>query len=235
MPPEYVDHFTGLASEGVGYLTWDEFDKFRRAVTTARKYVPWLRIAGYIKLGADPDELMSRSSHRSTMPLGLPATWLAAEEIASLLVEINKWPTLEDVAKRGSEFALLITREVETAAAKWPMSDRSHAVKFFRCEACQQMTLRYYPPNFAGETLIDSVVKCTDRNCRAVVDELMFARMAVLAEAEELEKRESKRRLDTAGRRTRKGEQVPDVDLAVGEGGEGKDDAAGEGSLVVSA
>ena len=223
MNGEYVDHFTELASEGIGYLTWDQFDRFRRAVEDARRYVPWLRVAGYIKLGSDPDELMSRSSHRANMPLGLPSTWLAAEEISRLLGEVQRWPDLEATVKDdwGQVVAQDLTREVETAKAKWPLTDRSHAVKFFRCEACQQMTLKYYPPNFAGEVLIDSVVKCTDPACRVVVPEIMFARMAVLAEAEELEKRDSKRRLDKAGRRTRESGPITGNDLEVGQGGEG--------------
>lgn len=232
---DYTDHFADLAKAGVGYMSRDEFDRFAQAVHDASKYVPWLRIAGYIKLGSDPDELMSRSSHRANMPLGLPSTWLAAEEIASLMAEVNKWPTLEDVAKRAPEFAWLLTREVETAKAKWPLADRSHAVKFFRCEACQQMTLRYYPPTFAGEALIDSTVKCTDKSCRAIVDEVMFSRMAVLAEAEQKAKDERTRQLDKARRRTGKSGPIEGHDLAVGEIRESENDQAGEGHMALLA
>jgi hypothetical protein len=216
MSAEYVDHFADLAPEGVGFLSWTQFERFRRAVEDARKYVPWLRVAGYIKMGSDPDELMSRSSHRANMPLGIPATWLAAEEIVSLLAEINRWPTLEDVARFGSKFALQLTREVETAAFKWPLSDRAHAVQFFRCQACQQMTLRYYPPRVAGEALVDSVVKCTEKTCRAVVDEVMFTRMALLIEIEQKEKRERDRRLAAGKRSATAGGEIGEDDLPVG-------------------
>lgn len=233
--PEYVDHFTGLASEGIGYLTWAEFDRFRNATATATKIAPWLRIAGYIKLGADPDELMSRSSHRANMPLGLPATWLAAEEIMSLMSEIQKWTTLEDVAKFAPDFATLLTREVERAAALWPMSDRPHAVQFFRCQACQQLTLRYYPPTFVGERLLDSVVKCGEKTCRAVVDEGMFARMALLIELEQKEKDERARRMAAGSRGTCSGKPEQADGVPVGEGRSGAVDEAGEGSVAVPA
>lgn len=133
------------AEGGVGYLTWDEFDRLGRAVKNAHKHVAWWRIAGHIKLG-DSEEHRPRSSD-PTIPL--PATWLAAEEISRLLGELNGWPTLEDAANTldGQFFATLLIREVETAMAKWPMSDRPHKVRFLRCRACQQQTLKYYPPN----------------------------------------------------------------------------------------
>ena len=36
---------------------------------------------------------------------------------------------------------------MQTAAAKWPLSDRAHKVQHFRCQACQGLTLKYLPPN----------------------------------------------------------------------------------------
>lgn len=216
-------------------LTAAEFDRFRSAVYNARQYVPWLRVAGYVKIGADPDEWFTHRGHRVDMPLGLPQTWLAAEEITSLLVEIQHWPTLENVAEVGFEFALQLTQEVETAMARWPMSDRAHGVKFFRCQACQGTTLRYYPPRFVGERLIDSVVKCTEKTCRAVVDDLMFTRMALLIEAEQKEKDERARKLAKGPRSAIESEQIAVDYLLVGGAGQGSDDASGEGSVAVFA
>jgi len=219
----------------VGYLTWDEFDRLRRADDNARKYVPWLRVAGYLKSGTDPDEFRSRTA-MSHPPLGLPATWLAAEEITRLSFELNAWPALEDVAHDdwGSVLAQQFTREVETAAAKWPISDRPRSVKFFQCEACQQATLRYYPPTIAGESLIDSIVKCTNKACRAVVDEQKFMRMALVIESE-WELRNGKRRVDPVGGSAGEGGQIPDDGSSVAEGGEDPHDASDEGSVAVSA
>ena len=130
---------------GVGYLTWDEWDRLTKAWVTAIKHLPWWWVAGHIR-GGDADELRTRSTEHS---LPMPATWLAAHEITRLMQELNQWPELEDAAHDvyGSDIVKLLTREVQTAAAKWPISDRAHKVKHFRCQACQQLTLKYLPPN----------------------------------------------------------------------------------------
>lgn len=233
----------------VGYLTADEFDKFTRAVANAQKHIAWWRIAGHIKSG-DEDELNVRSSD-PTIPLY--ATWLAAEEITNLLQEINHWGTLEDVAKFGHEFALLITREVETAMHKWPMEDRPHKVRFLRCRACQQMTLKYYPPRLSVQSnansepvpmnhlhtpagskaftdVITVTVKCT--NCRAIEDPMNFAIDAALI----LEENENaKRRLGKGKRSTPEGEPGQVDGVQVGGGRQGEDDAPSPNPVVVPA
>jgi hypothetical protein len=219
----------------VGYLTFDQFDRLRRADENARKYVPWLRVAGYLRSGTDPDEFRSRSA-MSHPPLGLPATWLAAEEISRLSYELNGWPTLEDACRDdwGAVVAEQYTREVETAAAKWPISDRSRAVRFIRCYVCQQLTLRYFPPTFAGERLIDSTVKCTEKSCRAVVGEVDFARMALLVE-QEWELRNGKRRVDSDSGSAGEGQQIEVDGVPVAVGGADSDDTPDEGPVAVSA
>lgn len=224
------------ASGSVGYLTWNEFDRFRRADDNARKYVPWLRVAGYLKSGSDPDEFRGRSV-MSHPPLGLPSTWLAAEEITRLSYEINAWPTHEAIAHdlEGSELALLFTREVETAAAKWPIADRPRSVKFFRCTSCQQPTLRYYPPSLDGVYVRDSAVKCSNRECRAVIDEQMFMRMALIEEAEARARYERARGLDHVGRSAGKGRQIADDGEQVAESGEDPHDATDASSLALPA
>lgn len=231
----------------IGLLTVVEFDRFTRAVNDARNHVSWWRIAGHIKSG-DEDELSVRSSD-PTIPLH--ATWLAAEEITNLLNEINQWATLEDVAKFGHEFALLITREVETAMHKWPMEDRPHKVRFLRCRSCQLMTLKYYPPRLstpgnalsepvpvnhphtpkghkAVTDLIPVTVKCT--NCKAVEDPMNFAiDAALIVEENEI----AKRRLGDRKRRPRTGEPVEINGVPVGEGWSGADDAPETTAVVV--
>jgi hypothetical protein len=233
----------------IGLLTWDEFDKFTRAIDNARTHIGWWRIAGHLR-ARDSDELHVRSAD-PTIPL--PGTWLAAEEISNLLQEINQWETLEDVAKFGHEFALLITREVETAMAKWPMSDRPHKVKFLRCRVCQLVTLKYYPPKLTtpshrdampvtvydpatrheGVTVtdvIDVTVKCT--NCHAVEDSANFSIDAALIHQEN---EIAKQRLGNGKRRASEGEPGSVDGVPVGGGGEGEDDAPRESPLVVPA
>jgi hypothetical protein len=185
----------------------------------------------------------------------LSAPWLAAHEITRLMQELNSWTELEDAARDidGSDFALLLVREVETAAAKWPLADRSHKVRFFRCPACDQQTLRYLPPNFGHRVdapmvtvgvreaagvrpveLMDVVVRCTDKACGAVMDHSMFE-IAVAVIWQEQEARSGKRRLDQGSGRTREGAEGPADDLPVDSGGEDQDNSTVAGSVAVLA
>lgn len=194
-----------MSNDGyVGFLTVEMFTRFEWAVHNSRRLVPWLRVAGYIR-GGDSDELKHRSTDR---PLGLPPTWLAAEEITNLLQEINQWPDLEDVAKKGHEFAIELTKQVETAQARWPFEDKPHRVRYMRCQACDQLTLRWLPPRNDGDRII---VKCSDRECAAVMDEHMFTLATALIESEN-----ERRRLGDRKSGGRAGGAVEADDLPVG-------------------
>ena len=171
--PEYIE------GGNVGYLDTQAFSRFQWAVHDASKLVAWLRVAGYIRAG-DPDEVRHRSTDR---PLGLPPTWIAAEEISRLLGELNGWPDLEDAANDqfGAYLATELTKEVETSSARWPFEDRPHKVQYLRCQACDRMSLRYVPPRTEGGEI---VVQCREKDCRAILPERMFERVVVMAKAE---------------------------------------------------
>lgn len=141
----------------VGYLTWDEFDRFRRAVHKSLQIVPWLRACGYIR--GEVDEIRSPSSDH---PLGLPPTWLAAEEVTRLSTELRYWADLEDAANDdyGKDVARWFTREVETAIARWPIEDKPHKVRHIRCQACAGETIRYTPPQFDGDHVHIACTEC---------------------------------------------------------------------------
>lgn len=162
--PEYIE------DGNVGYLTATQFDRFQWAVNDAVKHVSFWRVAGYVRSG-DPDELSHRSNDR---PLGVPPTWIAAEEVSRLLAELNQWPELEDAAndEYGAWLAEELTREVETAKAKWPLEDRPHRVKYIRCQACGQLSLTWHPPRGAEDT---AIIRCREKSCRAVMDDTKFA------------------------------------------------------------
>lgn len=251
MTGEYVDHFSELAEEGIGYLTWDEWDRLLRAWTTAAKHLSWWWVAGHIR-GGDIEELRVRSSE---LPIGLPATFLAADEIASLMRELNGWPDLEDAVRDnlGHYLASQFTSCVETAAAKWPISDRNHRVKYFRCQACDQQSLKYYPPNvgnrldapmvdvqirlahrMVGAQLMDVVVRCSNKECNSVMDHAMFERAAVMV-AYEQELRSGKRRMgaDTAG--AGDDQQESSDGVSVGSEGTGAEDETGTRDVRESA
>ncbi len=213
---------------GVGFLTWEEFERLGQAVINARANIVWWKLAGHVRLG-DPDEHRSRSSD-PTIPL--PATWVAAEEISNLLLEMQPYE-LDAAARIIPEIAMTFVREVETAMAKWPMSDKPHRVRFLRCRACQQQTLKYYPPvlkgpkdsqmttvvvhdrgRFGNLELADVTVKCTNKACRAVEDPAMFERDALLIELEA--KRGGRGRMGDGDRGTSPSEQIADDGLQVG-------------------
>lgn len=211
----------------VGYMTYDEFARFRRAVHYSLKLVPWLRVAGYIKTG-DPDEIHGKSVEP---PLGIPPTWLAAEEITQLAQALNRWADLEDVAADdgGFELALVFTREVETAAAKWPFEDRPHRVQFVRCPSCHMVGLRYEPPAFHGDLI---AVKC--RECSHYVSEEEFAKLTALIALEfaDAKERSSERRL--GNHRASDGHDRKNAanDLQMGAHGESADSATREDDVA---
>lgn len=162
--------------ENVGYLTWGEFDRFRRAVHKSLQIVPWLRVVGYIK--GEASEIRSPSSNH---PLGVPPTWLSAEEITRLSAELRFWPDLEDAANDsyGKEIARLFTREVETAFARWPIEDKPRKVQHIRCQTCSAETIRYAPPEFAADVVH---IACTE--CKREYTQQEFIDMVDLLKAE---------------------------------------------------
>lgn len=161
-----------IENENVGYLTWDEWHRFRIAVNKSLIVVPWFRVAGYIKGGSE--EIRPPSSNH---PLGVPPTWLAAEEITRLSHELRHWTNLEDIANDdfGQDIARQFTREVETAIARWPIEDNPHNVRHVRCQECAGETIRYRPPQFDGDNVH---IACTE--CRAELTEDKFTELMEL-------------------------------------------------------
>lgn len=167
--------------ENVGYLTWDEFDRFTRAVHKSLTIVPWLRAAGYIR--GEVDEIRSPSSNH---PLGVPPTWLAAEEITRLSSELRYWADLEDAANDdyGSDIAKQFTREVETALARWPIEDKPHKVRHVRCQVCAGETIQYNPPQGIWRPV---KIACTECGHKVSEDEFKTLVELVTAEMKRME------------------------------------------------
>lgn len=162
--------------ENVGYLTWDEFDRFQKAVHNSQKVIPWFRVAGYIKGGVE--EVRAPSSNH---PIGIPPTWLAAEEITRLSRELRYWANLEDVANDdiGAMTARDFTREVETAMARWPIEDKPRKVRHIRCQGCAGETIRYTPPVGIWQPV---KIACTE--CARTYTEEEFKTLVELVNAE---------------------------------------------------
>lgn len=166
----------------IGYLTWEEFERFRRAVHQSQVVVPWFRVAGYIRNAVANDRINTSVDH----PLGLPPTWLAAEEISRLSAELVYWPNLEDVARDqfGQYIAMQFTREVETALHRWPIEDKAHKVRHVRCQSCAGETIRYEPPMFDGD---DVHIACTECGHKLTEDEFKTLVELVTAELKRTE------------------------------------------------
>lgn len=168
-------------SEGeFGYLTTAQWRSFQWAVHYSLRLVPWLYAAGNYSIN-DPDEARSKSVD---VPLGMPATMLAAIEIERLSRELGEWDNLEDIANDvfGAEIAKQFTREVQTAAHRWPFEDTPHKVEHLRCQTCSGETLRYSPPMFEGD---DPEIGCTE--CGATLTEDQFRTLAAIV-AEDMKK-----------------------------------------------
>lgn len=165
--------------DGVGYLTQGEWERLQWVLNDVAEFTTWLDTAGYIR-SADEDVRVqsSRGGH-----VNLPPTWLASDAIQRMVLEINPY-SLEYCANHSQLSGVLkaLIYEVEQAKKRWPLKDRPHRVSYMRCQVCQQETLRYLPPRFAGD---DIIVKCTSRDCGAVLDERMYGLAVAVIEQEQ--------------------------------------------------
>ena len=168
--------------QNVGYLTWDEFERFRDAVHEFPKVVPWFRVAGHIK--GQQEEIRAASSN---YPLGLHPTWLAAEELTRLSRELQYWDNLEDIAADdyGHTVAMQFTRELETALHKWPIEDKPHKVRHLRCQSCAGETIKYTPPKGIW---LPVRIECTECGHRLTEEEFKLLAALVAEEIKRTEK-----------------------------------------------
>lgn len=145
-----------------GYLTTAQWEIFQWAVSYSFALVPFLRSAGNYSISVDEGR-----TAKTEPALGMPATQIAAIEIERLATRLGEWDNLEDIANdvEGWQIALDFTREVRTAAERWPMEDEPHDVKDVRCTECGLVALVYGPPTAPGR---DTTVTCGE--CGATED-----------------------------------------------------------------
>jgi hypothetical protein len=146
--------FMRPSDEPIGYLTGSQYARVERAVDTARWLVPWLYAAGHIHTEHDGH------ATRAEAPLPIPATWVAAHTIDSLLDRLQPFPTLEDAAHDmlGQYLCRELWGAVEPAARAWPIEEQAHQVEYIRCRACQRLALEWQPPAYERD---DIRVVCT--------------------------------------------------------------------------
>ena len=137
-----------------GYLTTAQWRAFQWAVSYSFVLVPFLRSAGNYSISVDEGR-----TAMTEPALGMPATQIAAIEIERLANELRYWGDLEDIANdvEGWSVAVDFTREVQTAAHRWPMEDKPHQVEDVRCTHCGLIALVYAPPTTPGS---DTTVTC---------------------------------------------------------------------------
>lgn len=168
-----------LEHEDVGYLSIKEWNRARWAAEYALKFLPWLRIAGYVRFEVEDVRVDSSGG----AGIGIPPTKLAYIEINRLLGELNRWTELEDAANDmlGQFLLASLGREMSTAVARWPMEDRPHRVDAMRCGGCEQLTLTYRPPRWEGDEIR------VDCYCGYVLNHDEFERSVALIELEQRE------------------------------------------------
>ena len=169
-----------LAHEDVGYMTFRDFNRARWAHEYAMRFLPWLRVAGYVRF--EQEDVRVQSS--SDSPVGIPPTKLAYMEISRLMGDLNKWRELEEAANdiHGQLLLHMFGFEMSSAVARWPMEDRPHKVDSLRCGGCKELALMYRPPRFEGDVIR------VDCKCGYVLDEEQFTWAIDLIEREERER-----------------------------------------------
>lgn len=169
------------AEPDVGLLSAKQFQRAHSAYECARALMPWLRVAGYVRLGEE-DVRVQTSREPS---IGIPPTKLAYLEIERIVSELNRWPELIDATRDlyGQFLLASLVREVQAALSRWPMEDRPRRIRSVRCCSCGQFTLWHRPPSFPGDT---TRVKC---RCGFAMTDDEFAEMVSLVEKEERERK----------------------------------------------
>ncbi len=144
------DHPEGV----VGYLEMWEYNRFVWEWEQAGKIIAWLRSAGEIK-GTQEDVRVSSSTDPATP---LAATWLAADEINSHCVALNRFHTEQAAAKDeiGQYHAVELGRLVASAERRWPRVDKPRRITFMTCGGCDKLTLAYRPPRYPGDEIVIS-------------------------------------------------------------------------------
>lgn len=147
----------GHATEGVGFLDQYEYNRFVWAWEHAGAIASWLYRAGNISSG-DTDVRIDSSPSPA---LGLPATYLAADEISRLLTQLNTFRDEEQVANSRHDhwLAIELGRVTSSADRRWPREDKPHRVRTMRCRGCGELTLTFRPPRYPGD-LVKVDCKC---------------------------------------------------------------------------
>lgn len=139
-----------LVHKDVGYLEMYEYDRFVWALSNAEEVMGRIGDGG----GAS-SELGMRVDNSADPSIPLSAAYLMVDEIQSHLRELAQFRETTHAANdiEGHKHALALGKLISMADRRWPARERPHTVTVMTCGGCDQLTLTYRPPRFAGDKI----------------------------------------------------------------------------------
>ncbi len=156
----------------VGYLDMYEYNRFVWALSKAEE------VMGRIGDGGSGSELGMRVDGSSDPAIPLSSAYLLVDEIESHLRELSSFRETTHAANdiEGHMHAITLGKLITMADRRWPERERPHTVTVMTCGGCDQLTLTYRPPRFAGDKI---VVDCL---CGYKLTEAEFALVTLIIE-----------------------------------------------------
>lgn len=139
-----------VVHKDVGYLEMREFDRFVWALGKADEV-----LARIGEGGGNANELGMRVSGSTDPAIPLSAAYLAYDEIESHRRELSRFTEATHAANDidGHWHAIEFGRLISMADRRWPDQERPHRVTVMSCGGCDQLTMTYRPPRFAGDKI----------------------------------------------------------------------------------
>lgn len=165
--------------DGVGYLEQREYNRFAWAWSKGPAMVRWLKSedARNINTAGEGDVRVDSSSSPT---INLSPTWLKGDEIDRLITELEQAfrdpLTQAPNTHLGKELAILLGKAVSGADHAYPQEEKPHYVHHMACGNCEQLTLAFRPPRWAGDKI------SIDCWCGYKLTEAEFALAAVIIE-----------------------------------------------------
>lgn len=173
----------GHAIDGVGFLTQQDHNRFMWAWDKAPSIIRWLMSADARGVNtASADDVRVDSSNAPT--INLSPAWLLGDELNSLMTEIERHPAgLDQIANdpHGAKLARTFGRKVSGADHAYPQEEKPHFVRHMTCGGCEQLTLTFRPPRWAGDAI---KVDCW---CGYELTQAQFALAALIIERDLME------------------------------------------------
>ena len=169
---------------GVGYLEQRHYNRFVWAWSKAPAMVRWLQSADArgVNTAGEGDVRVDSSSAPT---INLSPAWLQGDQIDRLITELEEKFTdpLTEAPNTllGADLARNIGKAVSDADHAYPQEEKPHYVHHMRCGGCEQLTLAFRPPRWAGDKI------SVDCWCGYTLTEAEFALAAEIIKNDVLE------------------------------------------------